>query len=205
MRQSKNGSTRQLGYERNNVIIELLEQYTVLTAENIRDLMFSDIDSGLRVAQRKLKALVDKGIINKKRDDLTLKYYYYIGDVKQVAHISITNDVFFEIKNNLENWEKIYCYNRETDYTILRADGFVGIENKLTSERRFIFIEADRSNNKFDKVTLYNELFEQDHSKFWWSKYAKRFPEIYVRTFREKAVQKAIDKDNRNGLRFKIV
>lgn len=201
-------STRKQGYERDSLIIDTIEQYRVLTAEQIKELIFSEQSQGLRICQRRLKKLFDTGEILKKRDEINLHYYYFLDEnLKQLNHIATTNQMFFDFKARLDNWEKVFSFNREIDYKFIRADGIVSKKNTVTNQYSFYYLECDLSRgNKFDKIQLYNRLFEEvEQKKFWWSQYTDQFPEILIRTVRPRVVERAIEKENRHGLNFKLV
>ena len=112
----------------------------------------------------------------------------------------------------------------------MRYNGFIGVEstkydnsnnsnnsnnkNEISNENNmyyFMFIEADLSNNEFDKVQKYNEYYKEYykeknlHEETDWYELASGFPRIVVLTHRRKLVEGKINKDNEYGLEFEVL
>jgi len=84
------------------------------------------------------------------------------------------------------------------------------IKITFTKEGRFYFVEVDRSasGNKFDKVTKYNQLYEEElYLGSWWLEHTNKFPTVLIITDSEsrlQSIRKCIRKENRNGLKFEV-
>lgn len=194
-------NTHKKGYYRDRSIINAIKHHKVLDTEQIRLLLFSKQKSGLRIAQRRLKKLVDTKKINRARDSIDCQYEYFIGKrPSQNEHILMVNWVYIWILYNLRSWEKLERFDFEQDYGILRSDAFVFIKNKFTDKNKFLFIEVDMSDNPFDKVEKYNRLYEEErYSGWWWVKLTDRFPKILIFTNRKLEIV-----GNKNNLEFEI-
>ncbi len=110
----------------------------------------------------------------------------------------------------LKPYEKIVKFTYEDNYDILRSDGFIGIKNVFTKKYRFMFIEADISNNKFDKIKKYNLLYSQQKkylhdTNTWWLSLTNKFPTILILTHRPKLVNNKLATENINNLKFKVI
>lgn len=178
----------------------------VLNTEQIAILFF---EHRLKVTQRRLEKLCKKRKKIKRIEINTNQpYCYYLPDKKQpqqIEHVIMTNWLYIWFRFGLRNYESIFHFSYEQQNEIFRYDGLIAIENKFTKEIRFYFIEVDLSNNEFDKVKKYNKFYrEKLYEKQWWIQYVKRFPVIIVLTHREKAIENKIEKENINGLEFKI-
>jgi hypothetical protein len=68
-------------------------------------------------------------------------------------------------------------------------------------------VEMDRTENVFDKVKKYNELYASGkYLNSWWKRLAKGFPSIHIvttNTRRLRLIQDAIKHSNKHGLEFK--
>ena len=204
-------NSRQKGFLRNNEIVNAVTRCGVLDTDQITSLLFSQLQSGRRIAQRRLKALFDRGKLKRARDSIEQPFYYYTGEKPgQPEHKLAVNWVYLWYTLRLESWEELCCFQYEHDYGILRADAFAGVKNKVTSKITFSFIELDiaESGNNFDKVAKYNSLYESgEYLSGWWLKYASGFPSVLVVTTnikRLRLIQKRIDRENKRDLEFKV-
>jgi len=204
-------NNRQKGFLRNNEIIKAVNDRGVLDTDQITSLFFSQLPSGRRIAQRRLKSLFDNRKLKRARESVELPYYYFTGEKPgQPEHKLSLNWIYLWYTLRLKSWEELYCFQYEQDYGILRSDALAGIKNTVTGKISFSFVEMDiaKSGNSFDKVAKYNLLYESDrYLSAWWVKYASGFPSVLVVTTnskRLKAIQRKIDRDNKNGLEFKV-
>jgi hypothetical protein len=160
--------------------------------------------SGYRIVQRRMKSLVKRKKVKVIKDS---PYVYYIDKkLKFVEHRIMTNWGYIFIKLYLlDKFEQIVGFSVEDDYGILRSDGFVTIKNPFTNKYRFIFIETDLSNNTFDKIKKYNQLYVNElYTTKDWYKIADRFPEVLILTHRITTVKNKIIVENKYGLEFKV-
>lgn len=198
------------GYYRDNAILTAIERHLVLDTDQIRSMFFNDIKNGRRIAQRRLQSLYEHKRVNRGRDSMYTPCYYYMGKkINQVEHTLAVNWIYVWFKSQLKSWEQVTKFDREIDYKILRADGFLGIKNTISNKHKFYFIEADISENPFDKVQKYNILYESGkYLGLHWAKLTDRFPAIQIVTYsisRLKDIHKYIDQENHNGLEFKVM
>lgn len=203
-------SPHQRGYYRDNAILTAIEKHLVLNTEQIQFMFFRDIKNGQRIAQRRLQALYESKRVNRGRNSMYTPCYYYMGKkINQVEHTLAVNWIYVWFYNQLKTWEQITEFSREIDFKILRADAFIGIKNTISNKHKFYFIEADISDNPFDKVQKYNLLYESGKCLgLHWTKLTDRFPAIKIVTHsisRLKEIHKHIDQENYNGLEFKVM
>ena len=189
---------------RDNNIIEYIDYFVVLNTKQIYALVALHQTSGYRIVQRRMKSLVKRKKVKVIKDS---PYVYYIDKkLKFVEHRIMTNWGYIFIKLYLlDKFEQIVGFSVEDDYGILRSDGFVTIKNPFTNKYRFIFIETDLSNNAFDKIKKYNQLYANElYTTKDWYKIADRFPEVLILTHRITTVKNKIIVENKYGLEFKV-
>lgn len=159
-----------------------------------------------RVAQRRLKYLVEQGLIYRKRVTFEEPYIYYNdrkANTLQAPHVVATNWAILYMESNMKGYQKLKYIAYEQDYEILRCDAIVGIWCDKANQYYFHFIEADISHNDFDKVGKYNDVYEKKlYAKKWWTDKAVGFPSIVIVTRRQKLVHRKIIKENRCDLEF---
>ena len=189
---------------RDNIIMEYIDYFGVLNTKQIYTLVALHQTSGYRIVQRRMKSLVKRKKVKVIKDS---PYVYYIDKkLKFVEHRIMTNWGYIFIKLYLlDKFEQIVGFSVEDDYGILRSDGFVTIKNPFTNKYRFIFIETDLSNNTFDKIKKYNQLYANElYTTKDWYKIADRFPEVLILTHRITTVKNKIIVENKYGLEFKV-
>lgn len=196
---------------RDKSIYYLLESMGALNTDQIRLLVFKG--NCLRIVQRRLTILSTSPYAKIKRERLRLgEPYVYYMDRKpgQIDHVLGVSWVYTWINVTLSNMEKIHCFDREAkEYKTIRPDAFVGIKNLWQDAMYFYFVELDigRSGNDFaKKVKKYNEVFNSEsYMGMWWVPLSKRFPAIIVvTTGRIKTIKEKIEKENVNGLEFRV-
>jgi len=189
----------QQGYYRDRRIVEWVERLKAMDTEQVHLVLFRNCQSK-RKAQERLSKLVKAKELNRMK---LHQYIYYSGrKPAQVDHLIATNWVYLwlwrQYGGNLWHW------SYEVSYDFLRCDAFAGI--RKLDENRFIFVELDRSENKFDKVQKYNRLFsELKKDSQWWVKETKKFPIILTVTESEsriKLIKSLIEKQNVHNLEF---
>jgi hypothetical protein len=191
----------QQGYYRDKRILEWVEKLKAMDTEQVHSALFRNC-RGRRKAQERLSKLVKERQLSRIK---LHQYIYYSGrKPAQVDHLIATNWVYLwlyrQYGRNLWHW------SYEVAYDFLRCDAFAGI--KKLDENRFIFVELDRSENKFDKVQKYNRLYaERTKHSLWWAKETRRFPIIMVVTESEsrlRMIKGMVEKHNVNGLEFDV-
>jgi hypothetical protein len=193
----------QRGYCRDKRIVELVEKLKAVDTEQVHAALFRHCQ-GRRKAQERLAKLFKSKHLNRTK---LHQYIYYIGRKPgQIDHLVATNWVYLwlyrQYGRNLWHW------SYEVSYDFLRCDAFAGI--KKLDENRFIFVELDRSENKFDKIEKYNRLFDEIKTKkqsCWWKSETRKFPIILVVTESEarmRLIKGLVEKHNVNGLEFQV-
>jgi hypothetical protein len=199
------------GYHRDKEILGLIERLQALDTEQVRALLFSSMTQGRRKAQERLKALYDRGRLNRWRPGPESPYMYFVGKKHgRIEHLIALNWVYVWMVKSVKSWEEIYRWDYEQDYGALQADAFCVVRNMVTGKLRMWFVELDRaeSGNLFDKVRKYCDLYESErYAGWWWVDLADRFPGILTVTTaagREKIIRGLVEKENRAGLQFEI-
>lgn len=137
--------------------------------------------------------------------------YYGVGDKKkaQFEHQIIVNWIYVWFIKTLRSWEKLYRFDGPQDYGILKNDAFVVKRNTWTGEHRFYFVEAEVNNHSpFNKVRLYNRLYEEGrYLDWWWARLANGFPDVLVVCENQKRLAEArrsVERENKHGLGFAV-
>ena len=177
-------NTRQKGCYRDKAILEAIEGRKALDTDQITALLFKDIAQGRRKAQERLLKLYKGGRVKRCRVALTEPFCYFAGKKNgRLEHLLALNWVYVWFMAGLKAWEQIHCFSYESNYKLLQADAFAGIKNTVTGKFRFYFVELDRSQNDFDKVRKYNQLYKDGgYTGRWWSELTDRFPAVLVVT-----------------------
>lgn len=198
-------NNHKLCFHRDNTILETIERFGVLDTKQIAALITPHLKYGYKVVQRRMLALYKAGRVRRYAPAKNLPYVYYIDrKPKQIEHkIAVIWGYIYVARHLLRKYEHIAGIKFEDDYGVLRADGFLTVRNDFTGKLRFYFVEADLSNNPFDKVQKYNTLYQNGCyiTKDWYAE-ASRFPAILVLTHRVGAVQRKAEVENRNNLEF---
>jgi hypothetical protein len=205
-------NNRIYGFNRDKLIVEIVEKCKCLDAEQIELLFFRNTcnpTSAKIQCQNRLRKLTDKKLLNRWRMDLDEPYKYYINEFAQKEHTVLLN--WMLIKYIIDHpYDKIYHVEYQRDYKILVPDLFLITFNQFNKEQQYkaIMFEMDKTiSNKFDKIEKYNKLFESKPNDEYVRLTAPRFPKIIIATT-EKSRLKEIDrliqneKLNKNNLRF---
>lgn len=191
------------GYLRDSRIVAGIREMKALTTEQVRCLYFRGLRYGLRKAQERLLKLVREGRV--KRTRAGPEYAYYVDRERpgQLDHVVAVNWCRIYLERSLLPQERLTWM--QPDYGFLRPDGLALIENTLTGNVYGWYVEADLSDNRFDKAGLYARLYESGaYEGEWWVGKARVFPGVLVATHRPVAVQRAIKRDNAAGLQFVV-
>ena len=101
----------------------------------------------IRVANRRLKALTEYGYINRYREDIHTRYFYYAGTrPKQVEHMNLVALSYVWIR---EQGYTIINFKREVKLDGIRPDA-VALVSK-NGKKSFICVEVERYNNRLPK------------------------------------------------------
>jgi hypothetical protein len=202
-------SDLQKGYLRDKEILALVNRCKILNTEQIKLLLFHDVSE--RMARKRLQRLVEKEFLQRDRLSIAEPYFYWPVGCKrpgQIDHSLAVNWVYTWLNLKLSKWERLHSFERELDYKILRADGLAAINNTVSKQFDFHFVEMDRaeSGNNFDKVSKYTTLYlSESYTNTWWAKLAHRFPGIViVTTGKKERIEERIKLGNSEGLRFKV-
>ena len=203
-------NTRQKGCYRDKAILEAIETRKALDTDQVAALLFRDMKHGRRKAQERLLKLFKGGRVKRCRTALTEPYCYFTGKKNgRLEHLLALNWVYVWFMAGLKAWEQIHCFSYEANYKLLQADAFVGIKNTVTGKFKFYFVELDRSQNDFDKVRKYNQLYQDGgYTDRWWAGLTDRFPAVLVVTTSAKravGIQERVKKENPAGLEFKVM
>jgi len=205
-------NTRQKGYYRDKCIIEAIEEFEVLTTEQIYYLIFTNIKFGIVKCRERLRILKEKSKINSIRVDINECNYYFINN-KYKNNRFIVHD----INRNWGYIYNLYLYKQKEYYKFVdikneyvfkcgqRADGIIGFRNYVTNEHRYVIIESDRvdSRNKFNKIREYVDIYREGRYKneFWYKK-VNRFPHVLIVCDSEKKKSKVLEIEKRDNIKF---
>ncbi len=190
---------------RDRKVLRYIDTLGALTTEQVRCLCFSDMATGERKAQQRLRRMFDLGLVKRIRPSLDSPLVYWTEQRPlQLEHAIARNWVYCWLVKHLMWWEKVAGWYPEEDYEVLRCDALAQVKNTVTHKSRFLFVEVDLSENRFDKVQKYTELCRRGIDA-WWAEEATVFPEILVVTEgrrRLETIRKAIKEQNALGLKF---
>lgn len=173
-------------------------------------LFFHGMVHGRRKAQERLLKLYQAGRVKRCRVSPTEPFCYYAGRRHgRLEHLLALNWVYVWFTAGLKPWERVHCFNYETNFKTLQADAFCSVKNTVTGRFKFFFVELDRSANDFDKIRKYNALYNAGgYAGEWWAELADRFPAILVVTItasRAAHIRERVDKENVHGLEFRVM
>lgn len=198
------------GCDRDRRILALVEEWGCLTAEQVASLLFHGNRAG-RAARGRLLRLADLGHLSRHRPAADMGYCYFTGKRPgRMEHLVALNWARLWLTRGLPSWERVERWQYEVDMGVLVADGFAAIRNLYTKTLRGVFVELDRAagNNRFDKVSRYCRLYQTDgYLPAWWARQVERFPQILIvgdTPARLAGALKAVDRDNKEGLRFDV-
>lgn len=208
-------NNRIFGYNRDKLIIEIIEKFKCLDAEQIQILFFNNtcnLTSAKIQTQHRLKILSEKKkSIKRWRMDLDEPYKYFIDDFAQKEHICLLNWILINYLIN-NKFEKIYHIEYQRNYKIKIPDLFLVTYNQFNKEKPYkaIFFEMDKTiTNKFDTIEKYNNLFESKPVDEYVQLTTPHFPKIIIATTEKNRLFEIIklsqDKNiNRNKLYFDV-
>jgi hypothetical protein len=172
----------------------MTEEWGVVTAEQVAQVVFKDAPFPLRQAQHRLQRLHETRRIKRTRLEA---FAYYLEKPHLLEHRLGLNTVRIWSRGRLKAWESME-WTYEPPMETIRPDAFVEIRNRFTGESSFGFVEMERAGN--DKVGPYVEFYQKGlYLGFEWAKRAKRFPSILIVTEGRK-----VDLSKAEGLRFEV-
>lgn len=202
---------RQKGSRRDRALVQAIEEHRALDTDQVQALMFAGLkpEAGQRKAQERLLKLCQRGKVARSSMGEG-PYCYYVGDKPgMLAHLLGVNWVRLWMLAGCKSWERLHSFGYEQDYGVLRCDGFAAVKNTVTGRYRFAFVEMDRGTNEFNKVRLYNRLYEREgYTGRWWVPLAGRFPPVVVATStprRAEVIRARLAEENSAGLEFNVM
>jgi len=155
-------------------------------------LFFGNLKHGKRKAQERLAKMAENKQLKRSRYAPNEPYVYYVDKKSgQIEHLVAVNWVYVWITQRLHTWETLYYWDYEIDLGIIRPDAFCGIKNTVTGKIKWLFIELDRSENKFDKIEKYNRYYAEGlYRGQWWADKAEKFPQVLIVTTSEARLKK---------------
>jgi hypothetical protein len=138
-------------------ILELIEKFKVCDVTHAQRLYYSHCKYAYVKANEKLNALIKEGTLNRKRNDINSKYYYYIGkSPAQVQHKLMLTELYVRFCQ-IYGIDNVECYPEWTELQGIRPDAFI----KLILGRRInlYFIEVQISNNPVD-ILKYERAYQ---------------------------------------------
>lgn len=178
---------------RENRIIEHIEKHRFLTTTMLRQEFFK-CPSGERIAQRVLKRMVDRGLIQRTRFSSTDEFIYHLGWTEKWNHWLNLNRFHYQLKSELSSWQKLLRYDFEVSYGPGIADGFYALQTTIDGKGRKFFVEIDDDcNNPWGKFRKYAAAKEGDWQEQWWADplgtARNSFPLLVVWTVRPEKIE----------------
>lgn len=130
-------------------VIKFIEQFKISRTSTIQELFYPS----LRVAQRRLKEMVECGYLKRDQGAINQEYIYYLRKPKQLLHTLLLTDFYREIhKLNLQ----VEYFDNEVTIEDIRADGLLAYRYK--NKAYISFVEVEISNKGLD-IGKYKKLF----------------------------------------------
>jgi predicted DNA-binding transcriptional regulator len=130
-------------------VIKFIEQFKVARTSTIQELFYPS----LRVAQRRLKIITERGFLKRDQAIINQEYIYYVKKPKQLLHSILLTDFYREIhKLGFE----IEYFDNEVAIEDIRPDGLLAYRYK---DKAYIsFVEVEISNKGLD-IDKYKKLY----------------------------------------------
>lgn len=180
-----------IGRQRDEKIIQLIEQGGVFCRSQIEQIMFPGKKSAKRIAQRRLSHLAQVGKLKSTQKDRYRSALYYVKKPKHLEHALLINDIYTAL---IAQKESYYTIDFRWEYNVLggqlRADAMLILYTLPDRKnKKVFFIEVERSPSKrFDKVEKYESIFTQTWWREEWSTMDEGkaiFPKILIVTNEE--------------------
>jgi len=209
-------NTRQKGYYRDKCIIETIEEFELLTTLQIYYLFFTGIKFGIVKCRERLRILREKGKINTIRIDINEYAIHFVDKSKKynrfMEHNINRNWGFLYLLFMVRFKYKYYKFSdKRLEYILCgkRADGIIGFKNYVVeNDYKYFIIESDRveSNNRFEKVKLYNDIYKDGlYKREYWFNRTSRFPHILIVCNSEKKKLKVEERVERDNIKYEYV
>lgn len=162
--------------ERDNNIIDFIDEFKMATSEQIKDLFFNDVSDSM--CRRVLARMVDYGCLKRERDHVNEPYRYYIDrKPKQIRHTLMTTELYVEMKKL--GWN-VLKFMTTVQIGNVRPDAIVVIEYRESIYAFFVEIQLHGSMEQC--TDKYKELF---YDFDIWKEYFVSFPNVLVVTSRK--------------------
>jgi hypothetical protein len=143
-------NNRQYAYQRDKKALEYIEMLQALTTTQIQELVYKNE----RKAQQRMLKLSSR--VNRTRPCIDWPYVYYYDKPAQLEHIILRNWVYIYLSKRY----RVTDWQNGKDFGVLKCDAICRIRSVMEDHWAFVEIERD-SRNEFNKLDLYNKLYEQ--------------------------------------------
>lgn len=141
--------------KRDGKVLDFVEEFKVASTSTINELFYKNI----RVAQRRLKLMVETKDLKRERYHFTDEYVYYYKKTTQQRHDLLLTDFYREL-NKIVN---IVSFKKEfTKIEGIRPDGVVVYQYR--NKNYVAFVEVEISNKGFD-TEKYKEMYRNKNYK----------------------------------------
>ena len=153
--------------DRVKAILELVEKFKACDVTHIARLLYMGNSQPVKKAQTKLTAMVDDGLLKRRRNNINCRYYYYLDrEPAQLQHKLLLTELYAQLceKHSREHVEMIPEYSGLPG---IRPDAFIKVQH---NRRTYLyFAEIQISNNPLD--------IEKYERAYMANKQMKIFPE----------------------------
>lgn len=160
------------GIERDNRIVQLIENGGAFTRKQLQDIFVPGKKSGQRIMQHRLQILTRTGRIKRYQRNQYEPCIYYTYKPRQLDHTLLINDVYVALTTQKPNW---YTVDFKWSYRILEgkviADAMATIYRLPDRQGKLVvFIEVERSpSRRFDKPEKYESVFKETWYQEEWA------------------------------------
>ncbi|NJD02053.1 MAG: hypothetical protein FIA99_05535 [Ruminiclostridium sp.] len=134
--------------ERVASILEIVEQFKACDVTHIARLYYSGNSQPIKKAQAKLTAMIEYGLLKRKRNNINCRYYYYLDrEPTQLQHKLLLTELYIQLceKYGQKNIEFVPEYSAVPG---IRPDAFIKVQyNRRTY---LYFAEIQISNTPLD-------------------------------------------------------
>jgi hypothetical protein len=142
--------------ERINAILSLVERFKVVELSHVVRLYYKDKYGNIN-AQKRLTAMCRDGLLKRKRSNVNLRYYYYLGkEPAQVQHKLMLTELYVNMccKHGISN---VTC---TPEYTIegVRPDAYIEVIDR--NRKYLFFVEVQIAHTPVD-LAKYEMLYRK--------------------------------------------
>lgn len=130
---------------RDRGILDFIETMGAATTSQITRVFFQDLKQGQRIAQRRLALMHKEKMLKRAKANINAEYCYYTKGSQQQHKILITE--FYVKLMGIGGIIKDFDIQKRIENVI--PDAYIEYDYK--GYRHFIFLEAERSNNRFNQ------------------------------------------------------